>query len=81
LCVKINNLPGEAEVSFWRIVEILMGFGCIALGIFNREFKPIGWTTWLVWGTGDDARIPRWIAGPFYVLLGVFALYMGFSGK
>lgn len=58
-----------------------MGLICIAMGVFTPEFKPIGWTTWLIWGTGENARIPRWIAGTLYVLLGSFILYLGITGK
>jgi len=68
-------------VSFWRGFELLCGTACILLGLFNTEFTPIGWTTKLVWGTGKDARIPRWIAAPFYIAVGLFALYLGFTGK
>lgn len=41
----------------------------------------MGWTTSLLWGNDDDARIPRWVAGPFYVLLGALLLYWGVTGK
>jgi hypothetical protein len=66
---------------FWRIVEILSGVFCIGMGLFNTEFKPIGWTTLLIWGRGANARIPRWIAGTFYVVLGLLILYIGVTGR
>ena len=66
---------------FWRIVEILMGLFCIGMGLFNKEFAPIGWTTMLIWGRARDARIPRWIGGTFYGALGLALLYAGSSGK
>ena len=50
-------------------------------GLLQKEFTPIGLTTWLIWGTGKDARIPRWIAATFYVLLGLTMLYFGLTGK
>jgi hypothetical protein len=51
------------------------------MGLLAREFAPIGWTTKLIWGGEKDARIPRWIAGSFYVVLGVFSVYLGLTGK
>jgi len=66
---------------FWRVVEILMGLFLIGMGFFNREFTPTGWTTMLIWGRDENARIPRWIAGSFYFGLGVLLLYAGITGK
>ncbi len=68
-------------MSFERIVELVLGFGGLALGILVKEFKPVGWTTRLVWGKNENARIPRWIASSFYVVAGAFFLYLGFTGK
>jgi hypothetical protein len=68
-------------MGFERLVELALGFGGLALGILIREFKPAGWTTRLVWGKSEDARIPSWIGSSFYVLAGVFFLYLGFTGK
>ena len=64
---------------FWRIVEVLMGLLLIGSGLVSKEFTPIGWTTILIWG--KDARIPRWIAGTFYAVLGLLMLYWGLSGR
>jgi len=52
-------------LSFWNIVEIFLGFACIGLGVLNKEFIPMGWTTWLTWGTGENTFLA--VAGPFYV--------------
>jgi hypothetical protein len=62
-------------------VEIIVGGGAVLGGLLQKEFTPIGLTTWLIWGTGKDARIPRWIAATFYVLLGLTMLYFGLTGK
>lgn len=66
---------------FWRVLEVLMGLFLIGMGLFNKEFTPLGWSTMLIWGHNDNARIPRWIAGPFYFLLGALLLYAGITGK
>jgi hypothetical protein len=70
-------------MGLWGVTKILMGIGCILLGIFGSEFVPLGWTTELLWGknSGRDGKIPRWIAGPFYVLLGLFVIYITLTGK
>jgi len=68
-------------MGFRRGFDIVLGLIAIAGGLFSREFKPIGWTTWLIWGRDENARIPRWIAGSFYFLLGAFLLYIGIKGK
>ncbi len=65
----------------WRGLEILFGLVVIAMALFSKEFTPIGLTTRLIWGRGEDARIPRWIGGTFYVVLGLLLLYIGVSGK
>jgi hypothetical protein len=65
---------------FWRIAEVLMGLLVVGLGLFTKEFTPIDWTTVLIWGRGQNARIPE-IAGPFYVLLRAFLHYIGITGK
>jgi hypothetical protein len=62
-------------------VEILIGLFCIGMGLFNTEFKPIGFTTLLIWGSDKNARIPRWIAGTFYFVLGLVTVYIGVTGK
>lgn len=66
---------------FWRVVEVLTGLFCLGLGLFNREFSPMGWTTMLIWGSDEKARIPRWIAGSFYFALGALLLYHGIARK
>jgi hypothetical protein len=59
--------------------KIRIGIGIVAviMGLFVEDIKPSGWTTRLIWGSGQDARIPRWVAGPFYFLIGVILLYRG----
>lgn len=64
-----------AAVNAWKIVKIAVGVLCIVGGLFQKEFKPIGWTTALIWGRDENAKIPRWVAGPFYVVLGALAIY------
>ena len=66
---------------FWRVVEILLGSFAIGSGLFSTKFEPIGFTTRLIWGTGENARIPRWIAGTFYAVLGLLLLYAGVTGR
>lgn len=66
---------------FWRVVEILVGLFGIGSGFFSKEFRPMGLTTFLIWGRGEHARIPRWIAGTFYVVLGLLLLYAGITGR
>ena len=68
-------------MGFRQIVEIVLGLVGIAAGIFNKEFKPMGWTTRLTWGHDENAHIPRWIAGVFYVGLGLVLLFMGITGN
>ena len=68
-------------MGIWRIVELVLGVFSILFGIFSKEFKPMGWTSWLIWGTGENARIPRWIAGLFYVVLGLLLFFIGLTGK
>ena len=64
---------------FWRVVEVLVGLFSIKTGLFDKEFTPVGWTTMLIWGRGT--RIPRWIAGTFYVALGLVLLFIGVRGR
>jgi len=51
---------------FWRLVKILLRLFVIRAGLFSTEFEPMGWRTRLIWGSGENPRIPRWIAGTFY---------------
>lgn len=77
--VRLNAL--EAAVTVWGVAKCFLGLACISMGLFQSEFRPLGWTTNLIWGNDDNARIPRWIAGPFYFLLGALMLYWGIAGK
>ncbi len=80
-------MPGYPEFSLimtwtlWRIAKVVCAVVCILSGMFSKEFKPIGWTTALIWGKDENARIPRWVAGPFYVVLGIIVLYWALTGK
>jgi len=58
-------------------VEVGLGIVGILTGIFVKEFKPSGWTTHLIWGGGENARIPRWVAASFYIILGTLLIYHG----
>ena len=62
---------------FWRLVKILLRLFVIRAGLFSTEFEPMGWRTRLIWGSGENARIPRWIAGTFYVVLRLVPLRVG----
>jgi hypothetical protein len=42
---------------FWRAVEILVGLFSIGVGLFSKEFTPIGWTTMLIWGRGENGGL------------------------
>lgn len=68
-------------MDLWRVLKIILGLICIGSGLFSKEFQPIGWTTSLIWGRDENARIPRWVAGPFYVCLGLLVLYWGIANK
>jgi len=68
-------------VPFWRVVQLVGALVCVTSGLFSKEFKPIGWTTRLIWGKDENTRIPRWVAGPFYVVGGLLLLYFGLTGK
>jgi hypothetical protein len=68
-------------MDWWRVLKIAGGLICIGGGLFSKEFKPIGWTTALIWGRDENARILRWIAEPFYVALGLLMLYWGITNK
>ncbi len=68
-------------MGFWRIAEIVLGVGGILyalLGFLLKEYRPLGWTTKLMWG---EKNIPAWVASPFYFLLGLLLLYWGLAGK
>jgi hypothetical protein len=68
-------------VTLWQTIICASGVACIGMGLFKKEFKPLGWTTALVWGNDKNARIPRWIAGPFYVVLGAVMVYLSLTRK
>jgi hypothetical protein len=68
-------------MGFWRIAEIILGIVVILYalsGLYLKEYPPLGWTTKLIWG---EKNIPAWIASPFYFLLGLVLLYLGFTRK
>ena len=59
--------------------KLKMGAGIVGIltSFIVKDFRPTGWTTRLLWGKGEDVRIPRWVAAPFYFILGVVLLYYG----
>jgi len=59
-------------------IDIGLGLLAICTSLFVKEFRPSGWTTHLIWGGGEDARIPRPLAAGFYFMLGIILLYWGF---
>jgi hypothetical protein len=54
------------------IFDVVGGIACIALGIFNPEFRPIGFVSAAIYG--KDGRIPRWVGAAFYVCIGLFLI-------
>ena len=58
-------------------VDVALGILLILVALFAKEFTPMGWTTHLIWGGGENARIPRWLAASFYFILGVLLVYRG----
>jgi hypothetical protein len=64
-----------------RIFDLVLGLIVVGGALFSREFRPIGWTTSLIWGKDADARIPRWVGASFYFVLGIFLLYIAITGK
>ena len=66
-------------MDLWKVAKIVLGVGCILLGLLRQEFTPLGWTTELVWG--KQGRIPRWVAGPFYILMRILILDLALTGK
>ena len=83
LCNNIDKPPRKCGgcVTIWGVIKCVLGVSSILVGLFRTEFKPLGWTTAFIWGGDEGARIPRWVAGPFYVLVGALMLYWGISGK
>ena len=69
------------NMDFWHFAKVVIGGLCVFFGLTEKEFKPLGWTTELIWGKGERAKIPRWVAGPFYVILGTLMIYWGLTGK
>ncbi len=67
-------------MSIWQVLEATGGIALLLMGVFKKEFTPAGITTMLIWGSDKDARIPRWVARPFYVLLGLLLLYLAITG-
>jgi hypothetical protein len=68
-------------VTLWEVIRCLLGGVCVTTGLSNKKFTPLGWPTSMIWGSGENARIPRWVAGPFYVLLGSFLIYWAIKEK
>lgn len=68
-------------MDFPQIFKCVAGIVCIVVGLFNRDFKPNGWTSRLIWGTDENARTPRWIAGPVFVGIGLLIVYRALTGK
>jgi hypothetical protein len=68
-------------MGFSQIFKCVVGLVCLIVGLFNKEFKPNSWTSRFICGTGDDARTPRWIAGPVFVAFGLLMLYRGLTGR
>jgi hypothetical protein len=67
-------------MDVWRVAAIIGGSIVVLLGLLKKEFTPLGLSTMFVWGDHKDARIPRWIAAPFYILVGLFLIYFGVKG-
>jgi hypothetical protein len=59
------------------IFDVVGGISCIALGIFNPEFRPIGFVSAAIYR--KDGRIPRWVGTTFYVCVGLFLIFLGFN--
>ena len=68
-------------MDIWRFAEIIGGIAVILLGLLTKQFTPMGISTMLIWGSDKDARIPRWLAAPLYVLLGLLLIYFGMKGN
>jgi hypothetical protein len=64
-------------MDLWHAIKIASGIVAILMAIFVKEFRPTGWTTQLIWGDHKDARIPRWLVGSFYFVIGVILLFRG----
>jgi hypothetical protein len=68
-------------VGFWGFVEIAGGVAIVLMGLLKKEFTPFNLITMIIWGGGKNAHVPRWIAAPFYILLGLLLIYIGLTGK
>jgi hypothetical protein len=58
-------------------IDIGLGVAAIAMSLFAKEFVPSGWTTHLIWGRGENARIPKLVGRAFYFILGALLIYWG----
>ncbi len=67
----------ENKMDWWHITKIALGILAVLMSLFVMEFRPTGWTTQLIWGDREGARIPRWLAALFYFIIGVVLLYRG----
>ena len=65
------------KADFRHCADIALGVMGVLIGIFSKEFRPSGWTTALMFGKGEKARIPRAAAALFYMLVGLALLYHG----
>jgi hypothetical protein len=61
-------------VNASKVLEIAIGTIGILMGILVKEFRPSGWTTHLIWGGGENVRIPRWVAATFYCGIGILLI-------
>ena len=64
-------------MDLWHILKFALGVLAISMAFFVKQFSPAGWTTHLLWGSGKDAQIPRWLAASFYLAVGLILLYRG----
>jgi hypothetical protein len=70
-------IADEVIVNLRHKIDICLGVLAIFAALFEKEFSPLGWTTHLIWGGGEDPRIPRPLAAAFYFIVGVILLYWG----
>jgi hypothetical protein len=65
----------------WHFFKCAVALLFIAVGFFNKDFTPNSWTSKLFWEADEDARIPRSIAGPVFVVFGLVLLYRELMAK
>jgi hypothetical protein len=61
--VKLRFFPSGADMDWWRVLKIVGGLICVGGGLFSKEFKPIGWTTSLMWGRDEMPEFPDGLQG------------------